>query len=109
MSELKQTQSLMKTAAQELRTANEVILQLVEDNRQLTHALGARDVAIKLASTGLLSAAELPEKVAEFTDKSAEELELEQKVASYHQGSSHRIHDQSPSHGADVSALSFIS
>lgn len=106
--ETQKLQNLLKTASQDLRTANDVIVQLSADVRKLEHSLSVRDTAIKLASSGLISTAELPEKVAEFAEKTAEELELEQKVASYSGGPSHRLHDNSHARDAGTSAMSFL-
>ena len=69
--------------------------------------VNAQDLAIKLASQGQVPADELSEKVAELADKSTEDLELEEKLASYTTGQGHKLHEQ----GGQVltGALDFLS
>lgn len=85
-------QGLLKEASDQLRTAQEVIYELARQNQELGHRVEAQGLALKLASTGQVPAADLPEKVAELEQKSGEDLELESKLASM-AGPSHRLHE----------------
>ena len=103
----------LKTASEQLRTSQEVIVEQAHQIQDLQHALQSRDLAIKLASAGHLHVADLPEKVAELESKDEAELELEEKVASMHEGAAgpgHVLANQT-SHGsgaAATDAMSFI-
>jgi gas vesicle protein len=75
--------TLLKTAGDELRAAAEVTAELSAENERLAHLVQAQGLAIKLASTGHVQASELSEKVAEYQNKSEDDLRMEEKVASY--------------------------
>lgn len=85
-------QGLLKVASDQLRTAQEVIYELARQNQELSHQKEAQALALKLASTGQVPAAELPEKVAELEQKTDEDLELESKLASM-TGPVHSLHN----------------
>ena len=99
-------ETLLKTASVDLHTAQEVIIQLAQRNEELEHGVQARDLAIKLASSGQVPMADLSEKVAELSEKTNEDLELEEKVASMVGGPSHSLHQSVEAKGS--SALEFL-
>jgi hypothetical protein len=106
MKNIEELRGLLKTAGDRLKLAQEVIYGLAEQNQGLQHGISARDTAIKLASQGAISPADLSEKVAEFQEKTAEDLELENKVADYRGVSGHSLH--SSSQAETTSAMSFL-
>ena len=98
---------LLKTASDQLQTGQEVISQLAQRIQDLEHGIQARDLGIKLASTGQVPMADLPEKVAELQGKTEEDLELEEKVASMTGGPGHSLHHSMENQSS--SALDFLS
>jgi len=97
---------LAKTASDQLRTSQEVIYELAGQNQEMVHALRARDLAIDMASSGQIAMADLPEKVAELVQLSEDDLELQEKVASY-AGPSHTLTEQNGTTD-QASAMSFL-
>jgi hypothetical protein len=87
-----EVRGLLKQASDQLGVSQEVIGELAGQVQDLQHKLQARDLVIKLASTGAVPNVELSEKVAEFEQKTDEDLVLEEKVASHTMGLSHSLH-----------------
>lgn len=106
MSDMQELASLMKIASSQLSTAQEVIHELALQNQELAHDLRARDLAIQMASSGHIAMADLLDKVAELSKLQDEELELQEKVASY-TGPANRLHEQGGAAGA-VGAMDFL-
>jgi len=73
--------TLLHKAAEQVQTAQEVLVAMAQQNDDLRRQVGAMGLTIKLASAGQIPLHDLAEKVAEFQEKTAEELELEAKVA----------------------------
>jgi hypothetical protein len=94
----------LKTASELLLEAEDLIQKLAADNEELLRQVKARDLAVKLASQGVISTEELPAKVREFSGWDITRLEAEMKLAE----SNHKLAEDSNS-SATTTVMDFLS
>lgn len=82
----------LKEASHDLAVAQEVIVQLAQQNQKLAHDNRALGLAVSLVESGRIVPGAVSEKVAELSESSEEDLVFEQrKLAEYDSMPGHSI------------------